>query len=320
MRSKGVARASSYTWDKIGEQYVELYEQVSMPRKAVGDRGLEIIVVAYRSAALLRSCLEPVAHLPVTVVDNSSDAEVRALCHALGVRYLDSGRNGGFAYGVNHGLAHRVLSEADVLLLNPDAVVDEVGIRALHRALLGNPRLASVGPRQVDGNGRPSRVAWPLPSPWGAVVESLGLGRWRRDNYVIGSVLLLRAEALRQVGPFDESFFLYAEETDWARRATDLGWRHELVTGVTATHIGAATSPDPARRDAHFHASQERFHRKHFGTLGWQVTRFATVAGAAVRAVVLRGERAAGARDRLVRYLRGPLDVESTFISRRESR
>lgn len=245
------------------------------------------------------------------MVDNSSDPAVRQVCEDLGVRYLDPGRNGGFAFGVNHGLARRLRPGADVLLLNPDAVVDEEGIRALHAALHDEPDLASVAPAQLDGEGRPGRVAWPLPTPWGAALEAIGLGRRRRDDYVIGSVLLLRARALEQVGHLDESFFLYAEETDWAKRATDLGWRHRLLPEVTALHLGAATSSDTRRRDAHFHASQERYHRKHFGTVGWQVTRAAVVIGSAARAVLLGGERAAAARDRVLRYLRGPLVVET---------
>lgn len=317
MQRRGLARAREFDWGTIGEQYVGLYEGMAKgaDRRDVG--GPEIIVVAFHSAQVLRDTLGPIAHLPVTVVDNSSDAEVRRACADLGVRYLDSGRNGGFAFGVNHGLAHRLLPGADVLLLNPDAVVDEQGIRALQAALHAEPDLASVGPAQVDGLGRPARVAWPLPTPWGAAAEALGLGRYRGEDYVIGSVLMLRAQALEQVGAFDESFFLYAEETDWAKRAVDLGWRHRLVPEVEALHLGAATSADTRRRDTHFHASQERYHRKHFGVIGWQVTRAAVVVGSAARALLLGGERADAARDRVVRYLRGPVTVEAELSGAR---
>lgn len=314
MRSEGIVRARAYDWESVGGEYVSVYEDVAKVADESIDRGPEIIVVAYRSAQLLRETLAPVRHLAVTVVDNSSDPAVRAVCDELGVRYLDPGRNGGFAAGVNHGLAHRLLPDADVLLLNPDAVIDEGGIRSLHAALRAEPDLASVAPAQVDDDGRPGRVAWPYPSPWGSLVEAVGLGRFRSDDYVIGSVLLLRAEALAQVGGLDESFFLYAEETDWARRAGYLGWRHRLVREVTARHVGAATSTDPARREAHFHASQERYHRKHFGTLGWQVTRGATLLGSAARAVVLPGDRAAAAKDRVRRYSRGPLRLEAELF------
>ena len=312
MRREGVARAHEFSWDSIGEQYVELYESIAGATAAPPRGDPEVIVVAYHHPELLRRSLAPLSELSVTVVDNSSDDAVRALCQTLGVRYLDPGRNGGFAAGVNHGLAHRQVPGADVLLLNPDAVLDIPGVRALHTALLTADDLASVGPRQLDGAGRPARVAWPFPSPWGALVEAVGLGGLRRrTDYVVGSVLLLRAEALAQVGGLDESFFLYAEETDWARRATHLGWRHALVPEVTATHLGAATSTDRSRRDTHFHASQERYHRKHFGAAGWQVTRLAVIGGAAVRALLLRGERRDDARERLRRYLAGPIAVEA---------
>ena len=123
--------------------------------------------------------------------------------------------------------------------------------------------------------------------------------------------MLLRREALAQVGGLDESFFLYAEETDWARRASRLGWRHAVVPEVTALHLGAATSSDSTLRETYFHASQERYHRKHFGAAGWQVTRAAVVVGSAARAVLLRGARSASARDRVRRYVRGPLRLEA---------
>lgn len=311
MRTGGIARAQQYDWRVIGAEYVKMYQDVTRASRVEAERGPEIIVVAYHHAGMLRRTLQPLAHLPLTVVDNSSDESVAAVCADLGVRYLDPGRNGGFAAGVNHGLVHRLLPGADVLLLNPDAVIDEDGLRVLHTALRAQSDLASVAPAQVDGTGTAARVSWPYPTPWGAALEALALGRLRNDDYVIGSVLLLRAEALSQVGGFDESFFLYAEETDWALRAARLGWRHTLVTEVTALHLGGATSSDLTLRETYFHASQERYHRKHFGAVGWQMTRASVLIGSAARALVLRDGRAALARDRVRRYMRGPLRLEA---------
>ena len=203
--------------------------------------------MAFGAPDLLRRALEPVRDLPVTVVDNSSLPEIAALCDAVGVRYIDPGRNGGFAAGVNVALRDRLVPGADVLLLNPDAVISADAIAVLHDALAADPGLASVAPVQSDDRGRPARVAWPFPSPGNAWLEAVGLGRWQRGaRYVIGSVLLLRAEALDQVGDFDERFFLYAEETDWAFRAHLLGWRHAVVHDARAVHAGAATSTDPS--------------------------------------------------------------------------
>jgi len=158
---------------------------------------------------------------------------------------------------------------------------------------------------------------WPYPSPAGTWIEAVGLGALRRTpadrSFVIGSVLLLNADAIEEVGLFDENFFLYAEETDWAYRATLQGRRHLAVPEVRALHLGGATSTDPARRETHFHASQERYLRKHFGAAGWHLARAGVLAGSVARGVALRGEGRAAARRRVSLYLRGPLSAEAAM-------
>ncbi|WP_246005967.1 glycosyltransferase [Georgenia muralis] len=319
----GLERARRCDWEVVADRYEALYrraigDQVSAEGGAAGQEladetapPVEVVVVAYGTPELLRRALAPLISLSVTVVDNSSLPEIRALCEKLGARYLDPGRNGGFAAGVNHALGHRSVPGGDLLLLNPDAVVTREDVTALRRALHADPRLASVGPAQVDGQGRPARVGWPFPHPARSWLEAVGLGRLgRQTGFVIGSVLLLRAEALAQVGGFDERFFLYAEETDWAYRAARLGWRHAVVPGVRATHLGAATSADAGEREVRFHASQERYYRKHFGAAGWQANRAARVLGAAARSLVTRAPNRDVARRRLGLYLRGPVAAE----------
>lgn len=284
-------------------------------------RPAEVVLVAYGSPGLVRQALEPLAgRHPLTVVDNSSEPEIARVAEAAGARYLDPGRNGGFAVGVNHGLARRLDPDADVLLLNPDAVTTPEDVATLQRALRADPRAASAGPAQVDGDGHTARVVWPFPSPGAAWAEAAGFGRLRgrrpgSRTFVIGSVLLLRAEALADVGPLDERFFLYAEETDWAYRALRRGWHHLYVPEARALHLGGATSSDPARRDAHFHASLERYLRKHHGDAGWAVARAGQVAGSAVRAALLRGEARQAAARRLRTYLAGPVAAEAAYVT-----
>lgn len=324
LRQLGSARAAECSWEAVADDYVELYRSmlhapgpspVADESPAAGE--VEVIVVAYGTPELLRAALEPVAALPVTVVDNSSLPEIADLCEQFGVRYIDAGRNAGFAAGVNIALSDRLRPGADVLLLNPDARIASEQIERLHRALRADRRLASVAPAQTDAAGRPARIEWPFPSPLNTWLEAVGLGPLQRGGtYVIGAVMLLRAEALAQAGGFDERFFLYAEETDWAYRAYLLGWRHAAVTGVDAVHEGAATSSDPRRRETHFHASQERYFRKHFGAAGWQVARLGVWLGAVVRAVALRGERRRDARRRAALYRLGPVRVEARLSGR----
>lgn len=280
-----------------------------------GDRRpVTVVVVAYGAPVLLEAALNSLAGAyPVTVVDNSSDPEVRAVVERLGAEYLDPGQNLGFAGGVNLGTSGRIAPGTDVLLLNPDAAIAPEGVALLQRCLQADDRRAAVAPPQHDpASGAPAQVGWPFPSPLGGWVEAFGLGGFRRrTDYLIGSVLLLRGEALADVGPFDDRFFLYAEEADWQRRATDRGWTVALCPGVTATHVGSGTGGAEARREAHFHASHERYLRKHHGTGGWWVYRGGALVGAAARTLVRRGERGRQAAARFALYRRGPLRVEA---------
>ncbi len=315
LRLSGFARAAECSWEAVGREYIELYRSATMTEAAPVGHEVEVIVVAYGAPELLRAALAPVAGMSVTVVDNSSLPEIASLCAEAGVRYIDSGGNIGFGSAVNLALADRLAPGADVLLLNPDARIARDQIDALHGALRAAPDLASVGPEQVDESGRSAQVEWVFPSPVNAWLGALGLASLQSGpRFVIGSILMLRSEALTQVGGFDERFFLYAEETDWAFRAHLLGWRHRIAEGVRGVHVGAGTSPDSRLREAHFHASQERYFRKHFGSAGWQAARGAAWAGAMARAVVLRGERSRTARRRAALYRLGPVKVERRLM------
>ena len=325
LRTAGLRRAAQCTWAQVACDYERMYAQaVHRPvptdptRPSVTPRPLEVVVVAYGAPTLVRRAIAPLADLPLTVVDNSSMPEIAAVASDLGVRYLDPGHNTGFAAGVNAVLHDRLVPGADVLLLNPDAEVAPGDVRELQQALLADPDLAAVGPVQMDAGGTASKVVWPFPSPARAWLEAIGFGRYQpeRARFVIGSVLLLRAEALAQVGDFDERFFLYAEETDWQYRAHLMGWRSAVVAQTHALHVGAATSTDTVRREAHFYGSQEKYLRKHYGACGWQVARTAQLVGSGVRSLLVPGRGGAAAAARLHLYWRGPMDAERAYLDR----
>lgn len=266
-----------------------------------------VVVVAFGTPDLLVRALDPLAALDVVVVDNSSRSEVREVCRTRGVRYVDPGTNLGFATAVNRGI-RTFEAGRDVLVLNPDAVLTADGVDALSVALRAGTRRAAVAPRLVgpDGEQRPS---WPWPSPGRMWREALGLATTRASgDFLVGAALLLNGEALRDVGPLDERFFLYAEETDWQRRAVAGGWEVHLVDSVTAWHEGGGTSTDTARREALFHAGTETYVRKWFGSGGWASYRVASLVGALLRSA-LPGVRGATARSRVVLYARGPRRV-----------
>lgn len=272
---------------------------------------IRVLIVAYGDPAALERCLRTVGRAaPVTVVDNSSSDTIQEFAFRFGASYIDAGENRGFSAGVNVGLrSFEADPPAAVLLLNPDAALTPSNLERL-TAYLADPRsrrVAAVAPQLVGEGGEPQRVVWPFPTPFRAWLEAIGLGRLRsRTSFVIGAVMLLRWAAIRDVGLFDERFFLYSEETDWLRRARDRGWRSAVCAEAVAEHVGAGTSEDRSRREALFHAGQETYIRKWHGRFGWAAYRAAAGSGSFVRALVLRGRRRRDAWDRFRLYLRGP--------------
>jgi GT2 family glycosyltransferase len=271
---------------------------------------VHVLVVAYGDPSSLEDSLAALGGgYPVIVVDNSSSLATRDVVMRAGATYVDPGENLGFAAAVNRGLELVPLRSSDILLLNPDAVITPDALERLRRALHAGPTVACVAPAQHrPGSDVTSPVCWPWPSATRAWTEAIGLGRFRGGwGYVIASVLLMRGDALLDVGGLDEGFFLYAEEADWERRATRRGWTVSYCPEATASHVGAATDDDADRREIRFHAGVETYMRKWHGSLRWHSYQTATVLTALRRAAVSKaGRRQASLR--LARlYASGPV-------------
>ena len=312
LRAAGLERAARYSWTAVAAGHARLYRAAVSPPHADGrgrTRPVTVVVVSYGAPQLLDTCLDSLGgQFDVIVVDNGSSDATRVVSDRHGARYVDPGRNLGFAAGVNRALALVDLATTDILLCNPDAAVGPDDVHLLHRALAAGTDLACVAPTQhAPGSASDDRVAWPFPTPWGAWIEAAGLGRLRRSTgFLVGSVLLVDGRALLDVGGFDERYFLYDEETDWQRRARRRGWRVRLVPDAVAVHLGAATDPDSDRREVRFHAGTERYIRRWFGTTGWWVYRTAVVVGAVARTAAGPAPTRRRARQRLRIYLAGP--------------
>ncbi|CAM3357705.1 Glycosyl transferase family 1 [Tsukamurella hominis] len=240
------------------------------PPAAAGVHPLAVLIVAYRNPGDLRACLASVAeHLPdarTLIWDNSGAdwpgmAEVRA--DHPDVAWNGDGANAGFAAAVNR-LAARV-PDADLLLLNPDAVVR--GDLAATRAALRTPGVAAAAPRIYDpahsgGAGRDWDVAHRRRGPVRALVSYAGYAPALRgtpfsdlyadapdvvEGYLTGACLAIQRDAWDSIGPFDEEFFLYGEESDWQERARRAGWRLILTGDEGIAHTSGGTVADDAR-------------------------------------------------------------------------
>ncbi|MDT4914559.1 MAG: hypothetical protein QOC66_3687 [Pseudonocardiales bacterium] len=260
-----------------------------------------ILIVAYHTDDHLSDCLSVLGDTSsVLVIDNDMCPSTEALVATRGARYLSAASNLGFAAAVNLGLDAAWDGQSDVLLLNPDARVTSADVAELQQALHApGTHRAAVGPRLVGSDGGAQVPDWPMPSPGQVWFDALGLSRvWRGRRFVVGAVLLLSGAAIAQVGRFDDRYFLYAEEADWQLRAQRSGWTVAVVDAVSATHVGGASSSDPALRDRLFYASAETFARRWYGRSGWAVMRLGSLAAAVRRSLI--GSATTRARSRRV--------------------
>jgi N-acetylglucosaminyl-diphospho-decaprenol L-rhamnosyltransferase len=253
---------------------------------------LSVVVVNWNTAGLLADCL---ASLPaacadlaceVLVVDNASRDGSAALVRDRfpTVVLVEAGANLGFAGGNNLALPR--CRGAFVLLLNPDTVCPPGSLARLVAFARRQPRLGAVGPLLTGADGQPT-ITWGwFPHPrhhWLGCLDParrLGGRFWgervvhvpartepsRKVDYVAGACLLMPREALAQVGPLDERFFLYFEETDWCLRARQAGLAVWYCADAEVVHLegrAAAVVSDFSLRQ--FQVSYRLFLRKHHG-------------------------------------------------------
>lgn len=212
---------------------------------------VSIIVVTYNSQACIADLLDSLSGCgadSVVVVDNgSTDATVHVVEGRSGARLVRS-TNVGYAGGINRGV--RELPDADAyLVLNPDLVVRPGAVAALSAAL-ADPRVGVAVPLVLDSSGSRQDSLRREPSLLRAVGLNWtgipALSEYVTDDgdyhaphdvdWALGAAVMFRRGCYEQVGKWDESFFLYSEETDFCLRARDAGWLTRFVPEAVVVH------------------------------------------------------------------------------------
>ena len=239
---------------------------------------LDVVVVAYRSAALLDDCLESIVgdvqrgtvvptQTRVIVVDNASpDDSARVAAAHDGVQVVMSPRNRGIGGGCNLGAAS---GHAEyVFFVNPDARLEVGCTSRLLQELAAEPSLAAAGPAVLDPAGdyraasagfEPSLLSiighyllvgrLPLMGRWFAPLQLAQGTTERRPDWITGAALLVRRAAFESVAGFDDSIFLYMEDVDLCRRLREDGWGIGYVPEAVAYHqMGGTQGTDQAAR------------------------------------------------------------------------
>jgi N-acetylglucosaminyl-diphospho-decaprenol L-rhamnosyltransferase len=273
---------------------------------------VSISLVNTNSRELLLACLESLAGVDaeIVVLDNASeDGSAAAVRERYPeVRLIEQRRRAGF--GTNHNTVIRATTGRYVFILNEDTTSDDWGFERMVAHLDANPRVAALGPRLIYPDGREQSSAWRFPSPDAALLGLVTLGRagirqsggseTRDVDWAMAAALLVRREALDEVGLFDEGFFIYSEETDICRRLRDAGWRTQFFPSVTVVHHESQFSAGiPERRINEMWRGRHRYWRKHHSAAGARAAALLTGAQYALRGLVRAGDRDFAARMRL---------------------
>jgi len=260
---------------------------------------LSVIIVNWNVRDLLRRCLHsilaslPACQLEIIVVDNGStdgSAEMVRMEFPQ-VHLLANPDNRGFTGANNQGLA--VARGRYVLLLNPDTEVVGDALETLVAFADAHPDVGVVGPQLLNPDGTVQSSRRRFPTLATALLESTWLQPYaprrllaryyvldRPDDevqdvdWVTGAALMARREAVEQVGPLDEGFFMYSEELDWCRRFRAAGWRVVyLPTARIIHHEGKSSEQVLPARHIHFQTSKIRYFRKYHGPAAAEVLR-----------------------------------------------
>jgi len=204
-----------------------------------------VIVVNWNAGPALLDCLV-IARADATetiLVDNASSDDSTAAARARypDVRAIDTGANLGFAAGANRGAQ---AARGDVLVfLNPDARAEPGAIGKLVQALATTPGAGIAGGGLVDAAGRwqPGAarfhpVAHLLLDTTPGRLATRGRSAPHVVDWVYGTFMAVRRDAFRQLGGFDESYFLYGEDLDLCHRAAAVGLRTIHVPNARAIH------------------------------------------------------------------------------------
>lgn len=263
---------------------------------------LGIVIVNWNTRDYLEKCLQTVfasegaGTFKVVVVDNASTDGSAAMVRESfpQVHLIASEINGGYPYGNNLGLRalgyHGAGTVADSaprygLLLNPDTELPPNALAEMVKFMDSRPDVGIAGPKLVLEDGSLDKACRRgFPTPAVSFYHYSGLAklfpkseRFGRYNMtfadpdeelevdsVVGAYMQVRKECIQAVGLLDESFFMYAEDLDWAYRIKQAGWKCWYRPQVVVRHIKRAASRKSQKAQFEFWRAMLIFYRKHF--------------------------------------------------------
>ncbi|MBN1123713.1 MAG: glycosyltransferase family 2 protein [Sedimentisphaerales bacterium] len=261
---------------------------------------VSILIVNWNTKDLLRDCLVSVYEqtrdisFEIIVIDNaSSDGSAEMVKSEFpDVTLLENTKNLGFAAANNQG--YHISSGRYVLLLNTDTVVLDEAIQKCVAFADEDPQIGVLGVRIEDSDGRMKRDCYQFCSVLNLMISLPGFHRmfprsrffgrehmtwWdfddiREVDVIGGCYMLVRREAIEQVGLLDEGYFMYAEEMDWCWRFQNAKWKNVYNPHAHIIHYGGMSSAqNPGQMRVEYQKSILRFIEKRQGLLARIISR-----------------------------------------------
>lgn len=277
---------------------------------------LLVVIINYKTPALVCDAIDSlsgeisVATCRVVVVDNNSaDGSIDVIRQFIDtsgtsswVEVIAAGNNGGFSAGNNVGIQSY---EADYyLLLNSDAYIRLGAISNLLSLADKQPRVGIVGPRLEWPDGKQQVSLFYHLTPLNSFLASVKLGVFTKmfswfgvkevavpigdhgnvkPDWVSFACVLLKAEMIKDIGLMDDGYFMYREDNDYCRRATNSGWDLAYESSAHVVHLnqGASNQAGVKRLPRFYFESRSRYFLKYYGRAGlllantiWSVGRF----------------------------------------------
>jgi N-acetylglucosaminyl-diphospho-decaprenol L-rhamnosyltransferase len=285
---------------------------------------IDVIVVCWNDKGKIAAALDSVFALSevkadpqfanVVVSDNgSTDGSLEFIAERYGgrVQIVENGENLGFAAACNRAFA--ATSSEYVFLLNPDAELKDGALREIVAFMDAHPACGIAGSRIYNYDGTVQQSVGEFDTWAGAYLRSSAWGEWpmfkryangaglrdfdyaspRQVDLAIGAALAIRRATIDQIGPFDEEFFLYHEEVDFAKRADEAGWETWFVPASEAVHEGMGSARGQYDVEQRKQTSRRKYWIKHHGhawyysLAGALAGRYVLYAGAFVGAAFL---------------------------------
>ncbi len=251
---------------------------------------ISIIIVTWNSHGFIRNCLDSIYFLPdrvryeIVVVDNGSSDNTPEIVREFypEVDLIENKKNLGYAKANNQGIEK---SQGEyILLLNPDTQIFENSLALMHDFMEANPQVGALGPKLLNPDGSIQLSCREFPSFSTLIWEFTGLsrifpksrifGRWRMGYFTfdqptevdqpMGSCLMVRRDALNDVGVFDENFSMFFNDVDLCFRIKNTARKIYFFPDAQVFHYrGASTRRVKGRMIWLSHLAFYKFLKKH---------------------------------------------------------